>query len=128
MITKPIGVAGFDRMRALELVCPLEAFAAAAVNERNGNRQLYCEVVVLGLTRRSFVAESGIAFTPHHTLQSALAVDTLIIPGGSGLRERQTNDRICSWVKRHAHQIRRIESVCTGIYGLAPTGLLTVVA
>jgi transcriptional regulator GlxA family with amidase domain len=27
-------------------------------------------------------------------------------------------------VKRHAHQIRRIASVCTGIYGLAPTGLL----
>jgi transcriptional regulator GlxA family with amidase domain len=124
MITKRIGVVGFDRVTALDLVGPLEAFAAAATTEGNGNRQCCYEVVVLGLTGRSFVAESGIAFTPHHTLQSAPAVDTLIIPGGSGLRERQTNDRICSWVKRHAHQIRRIASVCTGIYGLAPTGLL----
>lgn len=123
-MTKRIGIVGFDGVAALDLVGPLEAFAAAAVNERSGNRQSWYEVVVLGLTARSFVAESGIVFTPHHTLHGAPVVDTLIIPGGSGIRARQTNDRICSWVNRHAHQIRRIVSVCTGIYGLAPTGLL----
>jgi transcriptional regulator GlxA family with amidase domain len=80
--------------------------------------------VVLGLTRHSFVAESGIVFMPRHNLQSVPALDTLIIPGGSGLRKPETNDHICAWVKRHAGKIRRIASVCTGIYGLAPTGLL----
>ncbi|PYK08503.1 MAG: AraC family transcriptional regulator, partial [Verrucomicrobia bacterium] len=28
------------------------------------------------------------------------------------------------WVRLHATRIRRIASVCTGVYGLAPTGLL----
>jgi transcriptional regulator GlxA family with amidase domain len=124
MITKRIGIIGFDRVTALDLVGPSEAFAAAVVDERNGTRQSCYEVVVLGLTGRAFVAESGIVFAPHQTLERAPALDTLIIPGGSGLRELRTNDRVCAWVKRHAPQIRRIASVCTGIYGLAPTGLL----
>lgn len=124
MTTRRIGIIGFDRVTALDLVGPSDAFAAAFADDANHGHQPCYEIVILGLLRRSFVAESGIIFARHHTLQSAPAIDTLIIPGGSGLRERQTNDRICAWVKRNAPEIRRIASVCTGIYGLASTGLL----
>src|SRR6202011_3763539 len=51
-------------------------------------------------------------------------LDTLIVPGGRGLRDAQTNVAIVKWLKAKAAQTRRIVSVCTGIYGLAPTGLL----
>jgi len=124
MLPKRIGVVGFDGVMALDLVGPSEAFTAAVVDERNGSRQPCYEVVILGLSSRAFAAESGIVFAPHHTLESAPALDTLIIPGGSGLRDTRINDRVCAWLKRHARHIRRIASVCTGIYGLAPTGLL----
>jgi transcriptional regulator GlxA family with amidase domain len=124
MMTKRIGIVGFDRITALDLIGPSEAFAAAVVDEPHRTLQSCYEVVVLGLTGHNFVAESGIVFAPHQTLENAPALDTLIIPGGSGLREQKTTDRVCDWVKRHARHIRRIASVCTGIYGLAPTGLL----
>ena len=46
------------------------------------------ETVVLGLTKKPFTADSGIVFHPHRTLADAPLLDTLIVPGGSGLRVR----------------------------------------
>lgn len=76
------------------------------------------------MSGKSFTSDSGIVFKPARTLKSAPTLDTLIIPGGSGLREPATNARVTAWVRARAGRIRRIASVCTGIYGLAPTGLL----
>jgi transcriptional regulator GlxA family with amidase domain len=70
------------------------------------------------------VAESGVVFLPQKTLFTAPALDTLIIPGGSGLRKTQTNATVSAWLRSRAGRIRRVATVCTGIYGLAPTGLL----
>ncbi len=52
-----------------------------------------------------------------------LDCDTLIVPGGSGLREGRVGEKVANAVLRAKHA-RRVASVCTGIYGLAPTGLL----
>lgn len=119
---KRIGIIGFDGVTALDIVGPAEAFASAAAEDENGPP--YYEVLILGLTRHSFVSQSGIVITPGCTLQSAPLLDTLVIPGGSGLRESSINAPVCEWVRRQARKIRRVASVCTGIYGLAPTGLL----
>ena len=51
-------------------------------------------------------------------------LDTLIVPGGSGLREPKTNREVASFVRSRAARVRRVAAVCTGIYGVAPTGLL----
>jgi transcriptional regulator GlxA family with amidase domain len=115
----PIAVLGFEGVAALDLVGPLEAFAAA---ETEGNKCYQTRIV--GLGRRTFVAESGLLFRPHASLADKVDIDTLIVPGGLGLRERAINARVTSWIFRRAGRIRRVASVCTGIYGLAPTGLL----
>jgi transcriptional regulator GlxA family with amidase domain len=52
-------------------------------------------------------------------------LDTLIIPGGSGLRKPAISQSVSAFVKARAGCTRRIASVCTGIYGLAATGLLS---
>ena len=125
MNPRRIGFLGFDGITALDLVGPTEAFSAAVINEGNGSPTRRCyEVLTIGLTNKAFVAESGVVFKPHRTLQTAAALDTLIIPGGSGLRKRDTNAKVSTWLKSRAGRIRRIASVCTGIYGLAPMGLL----
>ena len=118
---KPITVAllGFDGVAALDLIGPLEAFAAA---EADG-KKCY-ESRIIGFTSRSFVAESGVVFRPHATLTDKIDIDTLIIPGGPGLRSAAINARVALWISRRAPRVRRIASVCTGIYGLASTGLL----
>lgn len=123
MHPRRVGFVGFDGITALDLVGPMEAFGAASADTEHGRRRGYA-VLILGLTRQPFRSESGITFRPDTTLDSAPALDTIIVPGGSGLRRQDTARCLAAWLKRRALHTRRIASVCTGIYGLAPSGLL----
>jgi transcriptional regulator GlxA family with amidase domain len=109
---------------ALDLVGPIDAFSTATVDGRDGAPQHCYDIVVIGLSKKPFVSESGIVFQPHTTIRNVPHLDTLVIPGGKGLRESRTQRAVSQWVKTQAARIRRIATVCTGIYGLAPTGLL----
>src|SRR3954451_8768110 len=119
-----VGLLGYDQVNALDLVGPAEAFASALYQNSDDGVQRPYHVTIIGLTRRCFVAESGITFQPAATIDQSLKLDTLIIPGGCGLRDDATNGRGAAWGRLQAPQIRRIACVCTGIFGLAPTGLL----
>jgi transcriptional regulator GlxA family with amidase domain len=92
-------------------------------HDRDHGRPGY-EVLTIGLTNRPFVAESGIEVRPQKTFANAPALDTLIIPGGRGLRQAATGGPVSKFIKARAASTRRIVCICTGIYGLAPTGLL----
>jgi transcriptional regulator GlxA family with amidase domain len=117
-----IGIIGYDGVQALDVIGPSDAFSLASAHLAKGSAY---EVVVLGLSRRTFVCESGIAIRPHRLLESAPPLDTVIVPGGRGVRlEPAINRRIADWLRRRADGIRRVTSICTGIYALAPTGLL----
>ncbi|HYC62393.1 MAG TPA: DJ-1/PfpI family protein [Thermoanaerobaculia bacterium] len=118
-----VGILGYEGVTALDLVGPSEAFASARVDDGGEARSAY-EVVIVGISKRPFTAESGIVFKPHRGLDAKVDLDTLIIPGGCGLRNPRINVKLVGWVRAHAPRIRRIASVCTGIYGLAATGLL----
>ena len=124
---KTIGVLGYDGVQALDVVGPVDAFSLASrrlASERPGGERAY-QALVLGPCRRAFVAESGIVIRPHRALDAAPPLDTVIIAGGRGLRLRpELIARVAQWLKARARGIRRVASVCTGIYALAPTGLL----
>jgi transcriptional regulator GlxA family with amidase domain len=124
MHTRRIGFLGFDNLTAIDLVGPLDVFATARSEGPTGSDAGAYETVVIGLSPRPFRSDSGIVFTPACTIRNAPELDTLIIPGGHGLRDPGVNAKVSSWVRSRAARIRRIASVCTGIYGLAPTGLL----
>jgi transcriptional regulator GlxA family with amidase domain len=122
---KNVGVVAFDGVNALDLVGPLEVFANAGRADfaRRDSRGVYA-LHVIGLDREPVFAESGIRFVPDSQLSDTPPLDTIIIPGGSGLREPSTNSTVATWLRLHAPAIRRVATVCTGIYALAPTGLL----
>lgn len=119
-----VGLIGYDGVQALDLVGPSDAFTIAAREDENGKTQRCYEVVVIGLTGQPFRAESGVLFQPQATLRNAPALDTLVIPGGKGTRVGPASALMARWIARNAPRIRRVASVCTGIYALAPTGLL----
>lgn len=123
--TKHIGIIGFDGVNAVDLVGPLEVFANAGRSDfsSKSSKGTY-ELHVIGVTRAPFTAESGIRFVPDQSLADVPPMDTLIVPGGWGLREPATTASISACLRTHARRIRRVATVCTGIYGLAPTGLL----
>jgi transcriptional regulator GlxA family with amidase domain len=122
---KRVGILGFDGANALDIVGPLEAFANAgrqdpALKQSRGSY----DPIIIGLTEQPFAAESGVRFLPHCQFSNAPGVDTLIVPGGWGLREPDTCAAVSTWLRECAPRTRRVATVCTGIYGLAPTGLL----
>jgi transcriptional regulator GlxA family with amidase domain len=124
MSARRVGFLGFDGVMALDLVGPIDAFATAAVEGNDGTPRPCYETVLIGLSKRPFASESGVLFQPHTTVRGASELDTLVIPGGRGLRVPRTQGAVAAWVKARAAGVRRIATVCTGVYGLAPTGLL----
>lgn len=118
---KRIGFLLFEDITALDVVGPMEAFAAARVPQTS--TPCY-ETITIGVTKREVVAESGLILKSQVSLAQCPRLDTLVIPGGRGLRAAPTNRIVADWIRSRANTIRRIASVCTGIYGLAPTGLL----
>lgn len=119
MTRRRIGILGYDGMQGLDLVGPAEAFASAPADADPPY-----EVVIIGLGRRRFTTETGLTLCADAMASGRLRLDTLIIPGGRAIRQPETGGKAAAWVADRARAIRRIASVCTGVYGLAPTGLL----
>ncbi len=120
---KVVGLLGFDGVATLDLTGPLEALATARFGADERGAACY-EPVVIGLTNKTFVSESGFVFRAEQTIEKMAAIDTLVIPGGKGLRQPENNRRVAAWVASQERKVRRIASVSTGVYGLAPSGLL----
>jgi transcriptional regulator GlxA family with amidase domain len=119
-----VGFIGYEQANALDLAGPAEAFASAFRDNGKGKMERCYEVTIIGLTKRAFATESGLVFQPTATMENAPKLDTLIIPGGCGLRLPAVNRKVVDWILARKSTTRRIASVCTGIYGLAATGLL----
>lgn len=114
-----IGLLGFDGVQTLDLTGPLDAFAAA-----NQAQPHAYAVLVLSPDGAPFASEAGLRIVPDAALDTAPPLDTLIVAGGEGLRRGDMAGRVAAAIAARADALRRIVSVCTGIYGLAPTGLL----
>jgi transcriptional regulator GlxA family with amidase domain len=121
MSANPIRVVllGYAGVQTLDLAGPLDAFASANATQAGTYLTL-----TASLTGAPFASESGLRIAPDCALRDVGAIDTLIVPGGAALRRPEVYEQIAEAVARCAAGCRRIVSVCTGIYGVAPTGLL----
>jgi transcriptional regulator GlxA family with amidase domain len=124
MNPKRIGFLGFGGVAASELTRAADVLAAATLDGGYGNRISCYQVCTIGFTSECFHAESGIAFWPERTLETVSKLDTIVIPGGDGLRQSSISERIADWILARAKETRRVAAIGGGIYGVAPTGLL----
>jgi transcriptional regulator GlxA family with amidase domain len=123
MRVRRIGVIAYEGVEGLDVVGPLDTFAAA--NALCGRARGPYDLMLLGLRDGPVVMQSGAALLISKSLDSAPALDTVIVPGGSGIRTTPAiRTPVAKWLKARAGQIRRVSSVCTGIYALAEAGLL----
>jgi transcriptional regulator GlxA family with amidase domain len=125
-IMKPlrIGLIGYDGVRGLDLIGPADAFSIPEIQADDGKRYPGYEVVVIAAGTGPFRSAAGISFQPQATFRNAPPLDTLIVAGGKGSRDLRISEPIAKWISKRAARVRRIASVCTGIYILARTGLL----
>ena len=124
MNPKRIGFLGFEGVAASELTRAADVLAAAILDGGYGNRISCYQISTIGFTSECFRAESGIAFWPDSTLETASELDTIVIPGGDGLRRSLVSQTIADWVLARVNETRRVVAVGGGIYGVAPSGLL----
>jgi transcriptional regulator GlxA family with amidase domain len=124
MSPKLVGLLGFDGVAASELTPAADVFAAATLHGGYGNRISCYQITMIGFSSECFRAESGIVFRPDSTLETVSELDTIIVPGGDGLRRSSVNERIADWILARVNETRRVSAIGGGIYGVAPTGLL----
>jgi transcriptional regulator GlxA family with amidase domain len=124
MLPKRIGFLGFEGVSASNLADGADVFAAAVLDGGYGNWISCYQICVIGFTPERFRAGSGMVFTPDSTLETAFGLDTIIVPGGNGIRRSLVSEKIADWILMCANKTRRIATISAGIYGLAPTGLL----
>jgi transcriptional regulator GlxA family with amidase domain len=125
MERKRIAILGYDGVTAINLIGPLEAFANASLPAERGERLPCYEIALIGCLGDEFTADSGVSFRANFSASGKLPIDTLVIPGGSSLRlDEDIRQRIASVILTKVDEVRRIASVCTGIYALAATGLV----
>ena len=124
MNPKRIGFLGFEGVAASELTRAADVLAAAALDGGYGNRISCYQISTIGFASECFRGESGIAFWPDSTFETASELDTIVIPGGDGLRRSLVSETIAEWVLARVNETRRVVAVGGGIYGVAPTGLL----
>jgi transcriptional regulator GlxA family with amidase domain len=124
LMQKRIGVLIYRDVQALDVAGPMDAFAAATVAGGNGSRAPLYEVFTVAASGRALVSESSLTLKPNYTFASCPEMDTLVIPGGSAMRDPRLAEKLAPWIERHAKRARRVAAICTGTFGLAATGLL----
>ena len=117
-MTRRIGIVCFDGLTGLDLAGPAEVFGTA-----NAHGASAYEILVLSLAMKPVTTEAGLKLLPDAKLGDAPPLDTIIIPGGVGVRDPDIAAPIGRWLKTR-RRTRRIASVCTGIYVLGASGLL----
>src|SRR3954469_21685309 len=98
MNPKRIGLIGFDRVTALHLIAPAEAFCAATLDDGYGGRIPCYEVCTIGVHADRFRTESGLTLQAETTLADTGEFDTIIVAGGAGIRERHVADAVASFL------------------------------
>lgn len=123
MNVRRIGIFGYAGMQGLDVSGPADVFSAA--NYLLQRKPAPYEVRLFGLHKGPIETESGVPFYAGATYSRSRLLDTIIIPGGSGLRlQPKVRSAIAKWIRERGRSARRIVSVCTGIYALAESGLL----
>jgi len=121
MLKQRIAIVMYDNYQGLDVVGPYETFKGAHDALALSGRQDGYDVVLVGDPEAR--SETGLSIGPIATPAGINEVDTLIIPGGRGVRAAIADDAAVTWVRDLATSARRTASVCTGAFLLAATGL-----
>jgi transcriptional regulator GlxA family with amidase domain len=121
---KLVGFIGVDGASSFDLHASLEAFATARASGPGDEARQCYQPIIIGTDRRPFVSSAGTVIKAHHTMRSAPVLDTIIVPGGTGLRNTEATRRLVGWLSDRAKTTRRIAAISAGIYPVASAGLL----
>jgi transcriptional regulator GlxA family with amidase domain len=110
----------FDEVEVLDFAGPFEVFAVTDELQAHAVFNTFTLAEIPGTIR----AVNGLKIVPDHTLESAPALDVLVVPGGIGTRALLQRPSLLEWVRLRARRAEITLSVCTGALVLAKAGML----
>ena len=123
MSLRRIGIVGYEGVNALDLTGPNEVFASSLAQGSDGASAY--QVTCVSPDGGPFRSGSGLRFSAECSLAAAPAdFDTIIVPGGPGIRAPEVLEPIAAWLRERAPETRRMVSVCTGLIALGASGLM----
>lgn len=125
--SRTIGFLAYDGVQLLSIAGPAEVFAAAnrAFVERDLAPSKPAYRVRVFSPGEAVLSASGLDVrTEPLSALSDGALDTLVVPGGHGIRPIMAHEAALDWLRRHAPQVKRLVSFGGGAFILARAGLL----
>ncbi|GGW95557.1 GlxA family transcriptional regulator [Alteromonas halophila] len=124
-----VTIVGFDQALSSAITGALDLFALAGVSWQRIHGQpvepLF-DVSIAGLHGSPFSCTNQLSISPHCALEDVQHTDLLIVPtiGGDIAQVLKQNQRLLTYLQRHASQQTDIAGNCTGTFLLAAAGLL----
>ncbi|MFN4087590.1 MAG: GlxA family transcriptional regulator [Alphaproteobacteria bacterium] len=123
---RPVTMLAFPQAQMLDIVGPLEVFAAAnAIRRAEGGHPLY-SVEIRAREPGPVPTASGLPILATRGLGDVDAADihTLLVAGGEGVEAARGDIALMAWLRAAGPRVPRLASVCTGAFLLAEAGLL----
>ena len=122
---RSVVIAGFHGVQALDLVGPFEVFTGATqCLAGQGRPDDGYEVTIAAANGHSISTGTGLEIVAMALPDPAVAVDTVVLPGGFGTEAARRDEALIEWITAVAENARRVVSVCTGAVLAAQAGLL----
>lgn len=123
-----VRILAYDGVEALDFAGPFEVFTTAGrVHQRlQPGASAPFEVASVAHTRAGepVQARAGLRLLADHTLADAATADVLVVPGGVVDAPMASPDTL-RWIARCAAGAQLVASVCTGVFLLAQSGVVT---
>lgn len=116
-----VGIIVFDGVLTSEVIGPAEVFAVA--DQRDGFAGF--RVLLIGVEPQPVIrTEEDIRLLVDATIADELALDVLLVPGGSDVSHLLEHEKLNAFIQRHAESAQWIGSVCAGAFILGSAGVL----
>lgn len=119
-----IEILAFPGVQLLDVAGPLQVFATTNVIATKSGAAAPYDPRVIAPKDAPVTTSAGLGLLTAPLPRKPLALDTLLVAGGAGVREASTDKALIKWVQSRAAQARRVASVCTGAFLLGAAGLL----
>ncbi|HAP74843.1 MAG TPA: AraC family transcriptional regulator [Acidimicrobiaceae bacterium] len=124
MSPRRVVIVAFPGVQSLDVAGPYEVFAGAAAEAESHGRSTPYDVTVASIAGQPVTTDSGLQLGTTTLPHPPDAIDTLVIPGGTGVYTSRHDPALVDWVRTAAPRCRRVATVCTGSFIAAEAGLL----
>ena len=124
MELRHVVIAGFPGVQSLDVIGPYETFVGGTRVAQMLGRPGGYQVTLASPDGHAVRAESGVGLCTVALPDSAVSIDTLVLPGGDGVQDARNDLDFVQWIASTAPRCRRVATVCTGAFLAAEAGLL----